>query len=184
MLLGWIDLVRQWMEGKVSNLKNMVVGHWTISLECLSQRVRHAPIHKWLNSPWFIASLFRQISRTESNVAFSFGTILCGLCGCTPVADPWFPRQGEPTYYLAKCFLKTAWKWKKLDPEWGCIPVAPLDLLMHTHLLHFCTSPSSIPYTTIEEFRVTLPVSFHVAPWVTHEWMDRGIQQRYHWVFP
>ena len=27
------------------------------------------------------------------------------------------PNMGAPTYYLVKNFLKTAWKWKNLDPE-------------------------------------------------------------------
>ena len=31
------------------------------------------------------------------------------------------PQGGAPTYYLAKIFPKTGWKWKKLDP------VPPLD---------------------------------------------------------
>ena len=50
------------------------------------------------------------------------------------VADPEFPRRGggaptpkvgAKTYYLAKFPLKTAWKWKKLDPEGGRVPGAP-----------------------------------------------------------
>ena len=45
-----------------------------------------------------------------------------------PVADPGFPRRGggvptskvgAQTYYLIKCFPKTAWKWKNLDPGGG-----------------------------------------------------------------
>ena len=48
------------------------------------------------------------------------------------VADPGFPRWreltlkvGVLTYYLAKFFPKTAWKWKKLDPG-GAPPWRPL----------------------------------------------------------
>ena len=47
------------------------------------------------------------------------------------VADPGFLRRGAPTpevgaltYYLAKFFPKTAWKWKKLDLE-GARPWRP-----------------------------------------------------------
>ena len=35
------------------------------------------------------------------------------------------PKVGAPTYYLAKLFLKTLWKWEKLDPEGGCASLVP-----------------------------------------------------------
>ena len=35
------------------------------------------------------------------------------------------PKVRAPTYYLVKNFLKTAWKWKNLDPEGGGASLAP-----------------------------------------------------------
>ena len=50
----------------------------------------------------------------------------------TTMLDPRFPRGGgtnskvgAPTYYLAKKFPKTTWKWKNLDPEEGSASLAP-----------------------------------------------------------
>ena len=51
-----------------------------------------------------------------------------------PVANLGFTRRGggggnfqggAPTYYLAKFFPKTEWKWKNLDPEGGGSLVPP-----------------------------------------------------------
>ena len=41
------------------------------------------------------------------------------------VADQGLSRPGTTTYYLAKFFLKTAWKWKNLDREGVCPWYAP-----------------------------------------------------------
>ena len=59
-------------------------------------------------------------------------------------ADPRFPRWGGVgvlTYYLPKCFPKTAWKWKKVDR--GGVP-RPLDPPMN---LNDCDLPSVLSFS-------------------------------------
>ena len=50
------------------------------------------------------------------------------------------PKVGAPIYYLATIFLKTAWKWKNLDPEGGGGARPPLDPPMPAFMAHsHCT---------------------------------------------
>ena len=158
---------------------------WVIEqshVNVLSQRVRHDLIHKWLNSPWFIA-LFRQITRTETGLAFSFGTILRSPWGYTPVADLWFPRQDrQPSRWGAnllfgQAFPKNFMKMKEIGPWEGARTWRSFWYVnAHTFPVPLLYVPSTIRYTTIEQFRVSWPLPFHVASRVTHEWMDHCVE--------
>ena len=95
------------------------------------------------------------------------------------------PNVGTPTYYLVKCFLKTAWKWNKLDPG-GASLEPPLDppllnvecerIVQRHYLLVTCGSTDVVCLKFLgiggnEK-------GFHHPRTGLGDWMGEGIQQR------
>ena len=70
---------------------------------------------------WRLSSGDQNILRKPPNTVNSGGYKISQTRRGAPT-----PKVGVPNYYLANFFQKTAWKWKKLDPEVAGVPGAPL----------------------------------------------------------